>query len=307
MRKLFTGTVVLFSFQALACGGRVDIADVEREDAELAEGEENGTEALSTPTAQSTEQPTPSSPTTLGPSSSSGSGLASDTQTAPSPIYDQTTALEECFPTGDATLIDPGPQGGLVVFPTPEAGCTFDVDGTDNACTATWTCCGDVYTVDYSRLPYEDYSFSWPSRIGTGMGRAANEPGEACPLFDAGAAAIAADGFGYSPAWYLAVQEVYELPAGEMLLDPLPLDCELVPSVGDRCGATMVCPEHDYYAAFDEDGELVCRRDAEMYSPAAPGATFNGNGNSCFAHTLPADACFGPGWSKYFQLAQEPK
>jgi hypothetical protein len=69
----------------------------------------------------------------------------------------------------------------------------------------------------------------------------------------------------------------------------------------------MVCPEHDYYAAFDEDGELVCRRDAEEYSPAEPDATFDGDGDSCFAHTLPANACFGPGWSSYFQLADEPK
>ena len=131
------------------------------------------------------------------------------------------------------------------------------------------------------------------------MGTGSENPGEPCPLLDGAAAAEkAADGFGYSPAWYEAAD-----PEGSHLTDPLPLDCEFTASVGDLCGATLDCEEHEYYAAFDADGALRCARDGEEYPPVRSDEEFQWD--VCYAASVPAEACFGPGWSRYFQAAAE--
>lgn len=267
-----TSTLVLGAL-ATACGGRIDIAELES--------------PLSSDTGSQTEYPTPQpdlgGDTPVGP-------------TSPAPPPD----LESCYHPGYREIFDPGPAGGMVLLPVPESGCTFVATGDADSCQAQWTCCEDVFTLSYDS---GQLGASWPVRVNGGMGSLSPTMESECPLLDHSAAEIAAAQFGYSPEWYRSVADALSAPQAPQH-DPLPLNCELVVSSEDLCGATLSCPYHDYYAAFDAEGQLSCAKDGSVVDPVsadtaeAPGA--------CFAYALPADACFGPGWSKYFQLAAEP-
>jgi hypothetical protein len=174
-----------------------------------------------------------------------------------------------------------------------------------------------VFTVQFGLRSIEgelwaETTWSSSPRLGVpGVGSSTGtlHEGQTCPLFGARAGAVAADGFGYSPAWYEAVADAVQTntPVNTpSTLDPLPLGCSFALDVTStsECSGTIDCPEHEYVAGHDADGQLICERDGIAVTPHSQGDT-----NYCGLErpgVLPADECFGPGWSLYFQLAAAP-
>lgn len=131
----------------------------------------------------------------------------------------------------------------------------------------------------------------------------APDDGQTCPLFDLRAASVMAEGFSYSPAWETAVREALGLAEGAPALDPIPLGCDY--AYLSACTALLACSEHTYQAGYDEAGELACARDGVAVLPVAATDEAAGCVAPNAAAWVPADQCFGPGWSAYFQLAAE--
>jgi hypothetical protein len=209
--------------------------------------------------------------------------------------------LERCYHRDEVDAFD---SDDAAWYPLPGSGCSFGVSGSTEVCRARWTCCGDVFTLTYDRAR-GDLEVSYPTRFGVRAIRYAEQPAASCPLLDSQAAAVAAGAFGYSPAWYVAVQAVFGAPPEGHSLDPLPTDCELKATSADACGATLACAQHEYYAAFDATGRLACARDGTSVEPVAPASPLGLD--DCDLSHVPADACFGPGWSRHFEPAARDK
>lgn len=211
----------------------------------------------------------------------------------------------------DAECYDPDLAGKWGYYtPVPSEGCVFSVDGDDEACSAQWECCGHVYSVSFSLQEgpadqtYANLEWTFPpsSDGASAIGAAGPHDGETCPLLGDGAAAVASEGFGYTPAWELAVRDALGTDGEE--LDPIPLQCMYATSEDDPCTATIYCSEHSYTAGYDAEGELVCARDDMPVNPVSPEfPTFECEEDTAEYGFVPADPCFGPGWSKYFQIA----
>lgn len=291
------------------CGGRADVADVrDRLKEATPESDEQRAPTAPQPGAQISDQPGPTQ--TTFPESP---GVAPTH--IPDPIPSETLIVDgsdppsdssECFDPALAPLFNPPSDGGIALNPVPVSGCAFSFNGTDDDCTATWDCCGAAYVVRFRRNGpvegYVDTSWSIAEAAGpSGLGLASPDVGQTCPLFDLGAAAVAADGFGYTPAWETAVREALGQDEPMPDLDPVPIGCDYVPL--PNCGARLTCAEHVYEAAYLENG-VQCLRDG---APVAPVATDPDSycWDAMQPSNVPADQCFGPGWSRYFQLAGE--
>lgn len=289
-----------------ACGGRMDVADLDDDRANVNaadDAEENAPQNAS---------PSDASPSDASPSDALPGPTA--VVTSGSPTTSENLDSAACYDPAHEGLWDPGEQGGLVLFPVPDAGCEYSVTGDEESCEGVFECCGDAYTITYERDTGAGESTLWVNPNGGGRSQSlgSQNPGAGCPLLDRGAADVASDGFGYSPAWYAAVEALPDPDANSVPtqfpvppLDPIPLGCVFEGSP-ENCNGTMVCPEHQYYAGVDEEGELVCMRDGTRVEPRAPDALDAG----CIAvgspMSVPANRCFGLGWSGYFQLAGEP-
>lgn len=214
----------------------------------------------------------------------------------------------ECYLPEHAMWWVPGPLPSSA--PLPDDGCEFEVEGDDTSCRARWACCEMVYQVTFSVKDLGGETFAttdwWLSGGGSGgsaapyagegsTGTATPYDGQTCPFLGEDAASVASQGFGYTPAWQLAVSEARGEDPPE--LDPTPVGCEYE-VLEVACSATLRCAEHDYTAGFDDEGELVCTRDGEAVEPRLPALVA-----ACqpdFFAQPPAEACFGAGWNRHF-------
>lgn len=304
MRTIPWSTKVL-CIAVVGCGGRADVADVRNS---LKEATPESDEARAPASPQPATQISQPGPTQTFPTPSPS---AAPTGLLPAPdtlITDESPSAidQQCFDPALDPLFSPPPEGGIVLNPVPVGGCTFSFSGTDDECSGTWACCGIEHVVTFTRNSHiEDYvTIAWSIPLGTGpSGHTLGSPdvGQTCPLFDLAAADVAADGFGYTPAWETAVREALGQDEPMPDLDPVPIGCDYVPL--PNCGARLTCAEHVYEAAYLENG-VQCLRDG---APVAPVATDPDSycWDAMQPSNVPADQCFGPGWSRYFQLAGE--
>jgi hypothetical protein len=288
--------LLLAAYWLSACGGRMDVADLDDDRASVKAADEAAGQAPQDASPSNDLPGSTASATAIGPVSTTSADLGPGV----------------CYDPANEALWDPGESGGLVL-PVPDAGCEYSVTGGEESCEGVFDCCGDLYRISYQRDSGLGESTNWGSPNGGSRSAGSTEPGAGCPLLDQGAADVASDGFGYSPAWYVAVEALPDPDANsaptqfpEPPLDPIPIGCVFEGSPDD-CNGTMTCPEHQYYAGVDEDDELVCMRDGTRVEPRAPDAPDAGCIGVGSPASVPANRCFGPGWSPYFQLAGEPQ
>jgi hypothetical protein len=269
-----------------ACGGRIDVAEVVLGaravdfDGSSQDGLPQGATAEALP-----------APTLLPPPTSAAVGTAIPPETTSGCFY---TVPAEEFPTW--------------MTPVPSEGCSYQFDAEPGSCTATWHCCDEVFSVTaidagsgmtHTTLMASTEDFPFPQLIGYYDAL----PWQ-CPLEGYGAVDVIAAGLSYTPAWTIAVSE-YLMEAPSDFLDPIPIGCTYAAAT-DRCGATLSCPEHTYYAGSDSAGEVTCERDGEAVTPK--GYADMVDPRQCVPGdpvSMPVDECFGAGWARYFWFAAE--
>jgi hypothetical protein len=273
-----------------ACGGRIDVAEVVL-----------GARAVD-----------------FDGSSEDGLPQAATAEALPAPtLLPAPTAVGTAVSPASSACFDAAPIAAFPAWiaPVPSAGCSFQFEAQPGSCTATWNCCDEVFSVT---------AFDAGSGMTHKIWTASTKPGPLpevispdcaegetcdalpwqCPLEGYGAADGIAAGLAYTPAWALAVSE-HLIEAPPEFLDPVPIGCTYTAAT-DRCGATLSCAEHTYYAGSDSTGEVICERDGETVTPK--GYADMVDPRQCVPGdpvSIPVDECFGAGWNQYFWFAAE--
>lgn len=284
MRVNSRGSWILLASLLPACGGDVDVADLERDQLRANENDSNG----------------------------GADGGASGTY-----VHRDPADLDPaCYDPAHLPQWDVGGPENNFLTPLPDTGCEYRFSGDEDRCEGIWTCCGEEYRVQFER-DLTKRTTSMVSSLPDGSGSAGSVdasqqnpplPLESCPLMGeasrelSAAAALAAEQFrGYTPAWEEAVRQANGGTAEPGELDPVPLDCKLwMADYG--CHARLTCAAHEYEVRTGLEGELHCLRDGEEVRPFKERSPVL----ACdldTASVIPADQCFGPGWSQYFELA----
>jgi hypothetical protein len=287
MKMKYHASAIVLAVLTSACGGRVDVAKVDRE-----QGRVN--------------------------SSETGDGGASSEVARDYSDYDPACYAAEYTEYWDTDA----PNYYFTVL--PNKGCTYHFTGNDDNCEGTWTCCNNTYNLRYERdldakvaTTYVTSSLEgaggyerWDESEQTETVPPSNSPSKLvpCRLKDetspelSEVAAIAADWFGYTPAWEQAVREERGETVAPGALDPMPLGCSLW-LADNGCQARLTCREHEYEVRTGLDGELSCTRDGETVTPVSEPYEIVSSCNAENIGSLQADACFGPGWASYFEFA----
>lgn len=309
MTRISACWLQLVGFGVLGCGGRIDVAEVDRNNSSDEAALQGQVDGPSLAPTEPSPGPFPSGPTPAPAEAENILGIAPVMPPIPPPMprpVPSEALIDDSVATGvpppdESACFDPEVDAQVTWKRVPTGGCVFQVSGDDRRCAATWSCCGVDYEVIYEP-DADDPEVSWvhwDTDAGDGGFAVGPEDTPTCPLFDLEAAALAARAFDYSPAWETAVRQTLGETESAPELDPIPAGCTYLEL--PNCGAKLTCPEHVYQVGFDDEGELQCERDGIAVEPQLPEAPPALCVNP--EHDVPADPCFGYGWLPYFRWA----